>query len=326
MKKNNILVTGGAGYIGSHVTYDLNDAGYNTIIYDDLSLGLLENIDERSKYYKGSTHNTKELEGVFDNHKIDGVIHLAAWKAAGESMVNPEKYSHNNLMGTINLLNTCVKYGVEVFIFSSTAAVYGYPLYLPIDENHPVKPINFYGFTKLQIENILQWYSALKKIRFASLRYFNAAGYDVQGRVSGKEKNPANLFPLVMEVAAGERDEIQIYGNDFNTIDGTGVRDYIHVNDLAIAHVKALEYIGNNNEDLTVNLSTGKGLSVLEIIKAAERICNRKIPYEIVGRRKGDPAESVAISKFANKLLGWVPKHSSLDELISTMWRIYNND
>jgi len=325
MKKNNILVTGGAGYIGSHVTYDLNDAGYNTIIYDDLSLGFLENVDERSKFIEGSTLDINALEKVFDNYKISGVIHLAAWKAAGESMLKPEKYSRNNLIGTINLLNTSVKNGVKVFVFSSTAAVYGYPKYLPIDEDHPAEPINYYGFTKLHVEKILQWYSTLKNIRFASLRYFNAAGYDFKGRISGRERNPANLFPLVMEVAAGERDVIQIYGNDFDTIDGTGVRDYIHVNDLADAHVKALEYVGNTNKDLTVNLSTGKGLSVLEIIEAAERVCNRKIPYKFVERRDGDPAESVAISKSAYELLGWEPKHSGLDELLSTMWRIYNN-
>ena len=198
-----VLVTGGAGYIGSHVVLALCDEGNNVVVLDDLSTGNREAVDKRALFIQGSTLNDDDLsKGLND---VDAVIHLAAFKAAGESMIHPEKYSHNNITGTITLLNAMVKHGVNKFIFSSTAAVYGYPKYLPLDENHPLEPINYYGFTKLEIERILEWYGELKGLRFAALRYFNAAGYDCLGRITSLENNPENLIPIVMEVASGRR-------------------------------------------------------------------------------------------------------------------------
>ena len=251
---------------------------------------------------------------------------MAAFKAAGESMVDPAKYSQNNLNGTINLLNVMTELGVKDLIFSSTAAVYGYPNYLPVDEAHDLKPINFYGYTKLVIEQIMQWYADLTGLRYVALRYFNAAGYDITGRIRCMEQNPANLLPIVMELASGRKESMEVFGNDYNTVDGTGVRDYIHVSDLATAHVKALDYLSKNNKCITLNLATGEGYSVLEVIKKAEEISGKNITYDIGKRRPGDPAKLVATSKLAFDLLAWDPKYSSLETLLSSMWNIYKND
>jgi UDP-glucose 4-epimerase len=254
---------------------------------------------------------------------FDGIIHLAAWKAAGESMTDPAKYAHNNLMGTINLLNACDRHGIKRFVFSSTSSVYGNPEYIPIDENHPTEPISYYGETKLQVEKNLKWFSELKGIRFGVLRYFNAAGYDIKGRIKGREKNVLNLIPIAMEVATGIRDKMQVFGDNYDTHDGTGVRDYIHVSDLAIAHMKALNYITENDKDLLVNLATGEGHSVLDVINKSKEVSGKDIPFDIVGRRAGDPATVVAVSNRANKVLGWSTKYSDLDTLIRTTWDVY---
>jgi UDP-glucose 4-epimerase len=317
-----ILVTGGAGYIGSHVVYELIDQGHDVTILDDMSLGLEENIDPRSIFVQGSTHSDSDLDSVL-SVRFDGIIHLAAWKAAGESMTNPAKYAHNNLIGTINLLNACDRHGIKRFVFSSTSAVYGNPEYIPIDENHPTEPISYYGETKLQVEKNLKWFSELKGIRFGVLRYFNAAGYDIKGRIKGRERNALNLIPIAMEVAAGIREKIQVFGDNYDTHDGTGVRDYIHVSDLAIAHRKALNYISENDKDLLVNLATGEGHSVLDVINKSKEVSGKDIPFDIVGRRAGDPATVVAVSNRANKVLGWSTKYSDLDTLIRTTWDVY---
>ena len=317
-----ILVTGGAGYIGSHVVYELIDQGHDVTILDDMSLGLEENIDPRSIFVQGSTHSDSDLDSVL-SVGFDGIIHLAAWKAAGESMTNPAKYAHNNLIGTINLLNACDRHGIKRFVFSSTSAVYGNPEYIPIDENHPTEPISYYGETKLQVEKNLKWFSELKGIRFGVLRYFNAAGYDIKGRIKGRERNALNLIPIAMEVAAGIREKIQVFGDNYDTHDGTGVRDYIHVSDLAIAHRKALNYISENDKDLLVNLATGEGHSVLDVINKSKEVSGKDIPFDIVGRRAGDPATVVAVSNRANKVLDWSTKYSDLDTLIRTTWDVY---
>ena len=317
-----ILVTGGAGYIGSHVVYELIDQGHDVTILDDMSLGLEENIDPRSIFVQGSTHSDSDLDSVL-SVGFDGIIHLAAWKAAGESMTDPAKYAHNNLMGTINLLNACDRHGIKRFVFSSTSSVYGNPEYIPIDENHPTEPISYYGETKLQVEKNLKWFSELKGIRFGVLRYFNAAGYDIKGRIKGRERNVLNLIPIAMEVAAGIRDKMQVFGDNYDTHDGTGVRDYIHVSDLAIAHMKALNYISENDKDLLVNLATGEGHSVLDVINKSKEVSGKDIPFDIVGRRAGDPATVVAVSNRANKVLDWSTKYSDLDTLIRTTWYVY---
>jgi UDP-glucose 4-epimerase len=317
-----ILVTGGAGYIGSHVVYELIDQGHDVTILDDMSLGLEENIDPRSIFAQGSTHSDSDLDSVL-SVGFDGIIHLAAWKAAGESMIDPAKYAHNNLMGTINLLNACDRHGIKRFVFSSTSSVYGNPEYIPIDENHPTEPISYYGETKLQVEKNLKWFSELKGIRFGVLRYFNAAGYDIKGRIKGRERNALNLIPIAMEVAAGIREKMQVFGDNYDTHDGTGVRDYIHVSDLAIAHMKALNYISENDKDLLVNLATGEGHSVLDVINKSKEVSGKDIPFDIVGRRAGDPATVVAVSNRANKVLDWSTKYSDLDTLIRTAWDVY---
>ncbi len=317
-----VLVTGGAGYIGSHVILDLIEAGHKVVILDDMSLGCVENIHSEAEFVEGSTLDEVMLGEVLSKN-IDAVVHLAAFKAAGESMIHPEKYSKNNLNGATNLLNAMMKHDVKMFVFSSTAAVYGYPEYLPVDENHPVKPINYYGYTKLSIEEMLKWYSQLKGLKFAALRYFNAAGYDVNSRLFGLEKSPQNLLPIVMEVATGQRNSMDVFGNDYETKDGTGVRDYIHVNDLASAHVKALEYL-MDNDSFTVNLATGEGYSVLDVINEAEAVTGNKINYTIVDRRPGDPAELIATSTLADELLGWEAKYSDLNTILKSMWNVYN--
>jgi UDP-glucose 4-epimerase len=300
----------------------LVEAGHEVVILDDMSLGCMENIHDQAEFIEGSTLDEAMLDNVLSKN-IDAVVHLAAFKAAGESMIHPEKYSNNNLNGTTNLLNAMMKHNVMTFVFSSSAAVYGYPNYLPVDEDHPVKPINYYGYTKLAVENMLKWYSQLKGLKFAALRYFNAAGYDVKGRIFGLEKSPQNLLPIVMEVATEQRETMDVFGDDYKTKDGTGVRDYIHVNDLASAHVKALEYL-QDNDSFTVNLATGEGYSVLDVIHEAEAVTGKKINYTIVDRRPGDPAELIATSKQANVMLNWAPQFSDLNTILKSMWNVYN--
>ena len=316
-----VLVTGGAGYIGSHVVLELCENGYEVVVLDDLSSGNKGAVDSRAKFINGSTLNNSDIESGLE--KVEAVIHLAAFKAAGESMLEPIKYSQNNIVGTINLLNAIIKHKINSFVFSSTAAVYGFPEYLPLDENHPLAPINYYGFTKLEIERILQWYSELKGLKFAALRYFNAAGYDINGRLNFLEKNPANLIPITMEVASGMRNKMHVFGNDYDTHDGTGLRDYIHVSDLAEAHVKALNFLQNNN-NLIVNLSTGQRHSVIDVINMTNKISSKEIDYEIVERRPGDPAELYASSDLAYDTLNWKPKYSDLKTLIQSTWNVYN--
>ena len=316
-----VLVTGGAGYIGSHVVLELCEKGYEVIVLDDLSSGNKNAVDHRAKFINGSTLNNSDIELVLDN--VEAVIHLAAFKAAGESMLEPIKYSRNNIIGSINLLNAVIKHKINKFVFSSTAAVYGYPEYLPVDENHPLAPINYYGFTKLEIERLLQWYSELKEFRFAALRYFNAAGYDINNRLNFLEKNPANLIPVTMEVASGLRDKMFLFGNDYDTPDGTGIRDYIHVSDLAKAHVEALNFLQKNN-NLKINLSTGKKHSVIDVIKMTSKVSGKEINYEIVERRAGDPAELYASSDLAYDTLNWKPTCSDLKTLIESTWNVYN--
>ncbi len=315
-----MLVTGGAGYIGSHVVLALCEEGNNVVVLDDLSTGNREAVDKRALFIQGSTLNQDDLSKGLNG--VDAVVHLAAFKAAGESMIYPEKYSHNNITGTITLLNAMVNHTVNKFIFSSTAAVYGYPQYLPLDENHPLEPINYYGFTKLEIERILKWYGELKGLRFAALRYFNAAGYDLQGRITSLENNPENLIPTAMEVASNRREKMEVFGDDFDTADGTGVRDYIHVTDLASAHVKAIEYL-NENANLTVNLATGESHSVFDVINLAKEISGQDIPFDIVDRRPGDPAELYAGSNQAFESLNWEVEYSDLKTLLETTWKVY---
>ncbi len=317
----NILVTGGAGYIGSHVVIELLDSGYDVTVLDDLSLGFEENVDRRAEFIEGNILNDQDLETAL-SVQPDAVIHLGAWKAASESMINPEKYSYNNIIATLKLLMAMSKAGVSKIIFSSTAAVYGYPEYLPLDELHRTDPINYYGYTKMAIEENLKWYSKLKGISFVSLRYFNAAGYDGQKRIVKLERNSQNLLPIIMEIALGKRDILEIFGSDYDTPDGTCIRDYIHVSDLASAHLKAYNFLNQFGDNLIVNLGTGDGYSVLDVVKKTGEITKRQIPYKFVGRREGDSEHLTTSFSLAKKVLDWSPVHSEIDYIIRTMWNI----
>lgn len=317
-----VLVIGGAGYIGSHVVKELMQKGHTVTVFDNLSSGLVQNLFPQNEFIAGSILHEDELNAAFAKG-FDAFVDLAAFKAAGESMIKPEKYSINNISGTMNILNAAVNNGCFNMVFSSSAAVFGEPQYLPIDENHPKNPENYYGFTKLKIEEFMAWYEKLKGLHFASLRYFNAAGYDPEGVLYGLERNPANLLPVMMEVACGKREKISIFGNDYDTRDGTCIRDYIHVTDLASAHVLALEYIASKKESLTLNLGTGNGITVTEMLEATRRITGKEIKAEYVGRRAGDPAQLTATSALAKKVLGWEPKYSDVDTLIGSTWNAY---
>lgn len=320
-----IVVTGGAGYIGSHVVRELMENGYNDIlVVDSMQKGNAVNLFPENEFINGEIQEEEILQKVFSK-KVDAVFHFAAWKAAGESMTSPEKYSTNNISGTLKLLTAMVEHNVQYIIFSSSAAVYGSPKYLPIDEEHPLDPENYYGYTKLAIEENLKWYDKLKNIKYAALRYFNAAGYHPGGKVRGLEKTPANLLPIVMEAASGMRDSFEIFGEDYDTPDGTCIRDYIHVSDLASAHVLSLEYITSQNKSLVVNLGSENGYSVKEIVSVTEEVLGKSLNYSIRGRRAGDPAKLLASSSKARGLLNWTPKYSSASQLVSTMWEVYKN-
>jgi UDP-glucose 4-epimerase len=325
----NIFIIGGAGYIGSHVTQEFLERGYNVTVFDNLSTGLRENLLPDAAFIHGDIHDYHGLvqamkggSGVH-NASFDALVHLAASKAAGESMLQPEKYSRNNIAGTLNILNAALEAGIKNIVFSSSAAVYGEPKYLPVDEKHPAVPENYYGFTKLEIERFLGWYEKLKGIRYAALRYFNAAGYDVKGKIKGLEQNPANLLPVVMETACGMRPELQIFGHDYDTPDGTCIRDYIHVSDLAVGHAAALDYLFKNDKSLVVNLGSEAGCSVKEVVETARRVTGRPIPAKIVSRRPGDPAKLTASSALARELLGWKAQYSDMETLIKTSWDVY---
>jgi len=334
----NILIIGGAGYIGSHVAQEFLEQGHRVTVYDNLSSGLRENLISlatsggAAAFIHGDILNYPDLVKAMKGASLDAgasfdaIIHLAASKAAGESMLQPEKYSRNNIIGTLNILNAAVETGINNIVFSSSAAVYGEPEYLPIDEKHPTRPENFYGFTKLEIERFLGWYEKLKGIRYACLRYFNAAGYDIKGVIKGLEQNPANLLPVVMEAACGMRKEVQVFGNDYDTPDGTCIRDYIHVSDLAAAHVAALDYISKNGKSLMVNLGSETGSSVMEVIETARRVTGKPIPAKVVGRRPGDPARLTATSALAREVLGWKARYSDLETLIQTSWKAYEEN
>ncbi len=318
-----ILVIGGAGYIGSHVVKDLLANGHEVTVFDNLSSGHRCNLFPNAAMAEGDITDPDALRRVMQKG-FDGVVHLAAKKAVGESMENPQKYAVNNLSGTINILNAMADNNIKYLVFSSSAAVYGIPQYLPIDERHPTEPINFYGFTKLDIEKLMNWYDRLKGIKYIALRYFNAAGYDESGDIRGLDTAPQNLLPIIMEAAIGKRDKLKIFGNDYDTPDGTCIRDYIHVSDLASAHTAALNYLQEKNRSEILNLGTETGTSVLEMLKAAEKVIGRPIAFEFAPRRPGDPARLTASAQTAQQLLNWKPSHSDIDNIVRSTWAVYS--
>ena len=318
-----ILVVGGAGYIGSHVVKALRDAGRQPVVFDNLSTGLRENLFPEIPFIHGDLLIPEQVRAAMRG--IRSVVHLAALKAAGDSMLEPERYALHNLNGTVNLLHAAGTAGVRHFVFSSSAAVYGEPQYLPLDENHPTEPANFYGQTKLQIEMLLSWFSRLRDMRYAGLRYFNAAGYDPDGEVRGLEKEPNNLLPLVLETLLGWRENLEVYGTDYDTEDGSCIRDYIHVSDLAEAHLRALNFLEEQDEDLVVNLGTSKGISVLEILNVAKKVSGMDLPVILSDRRPGDPAVVLASTEKAEQLLEWSPAFSDVETILKTMLAAYRS-
>ena len=316
-------MVGGAGYIGSHVVKALRDAGRQPVVFDNLSTGLRENLFPEIPFIHGDLLIPEQVRAAMRG--IRSVIHLAALKAAGDSMLEPERYALHNLNGTVNLLHAAGTAGVRHFVFSSSAAVYGEPQYLPLDENHPTEPANFYGQTKLQIEMLLSWFSRLRNMRYAGLRYFNAAGYDPDGEVRGLEKEPNNLLPLVLETLLGWRENLEVYGTDYDTEDGSCIRDYIHVSDLADAHLRALNFLEEHDGDLVVNLGTSKGISVLEILDAARKVSGMDLPVILSDRRPGDPAVVLASAEKAERLLEWSPAFSDVETILKTMLAAYRS-
>jgi UDP-glucose 4-epimerase len=315
-----ILIVGGAGYIGSHINKDLNKKGYQTLILDDLSSGK-EALVKWGKLVVGSLGDETVLEKIFSENKIETVMHFGAFKAAGESVVNPEKYYFNNVANTLTLLKVMKKYGVDKFIFSSSAAVYGIPQYNPMDEKHPKSPINPYGRTKLMVEEILEDYSVAYGLKYVALRYFNAAGADPEVEVGEWPGGCANLIPVIFDVVSGRKPELKVFGTDYETVDGTCIRDYIHVSDLADAHVKAIEYLNNGGTSDKFNLGNGNGFSVKEVINIAKEVTGVDFKVVEAERRPGDPAILMADSKKAREVLGWQPIHQDLREIVETGWK-----
>ena len=320
-----ILVLGGAGYIGSHTALELVKAGNEVVIADNLVTGYRKAIPKGAKFYEGDLRDFDFLNKLFQQEKIDAVIHFAAYSLVGESVTNPLKYYDNNLYGTKVLLEAMVKNNVGKIVFSSTAATYGEPENIPILESDRTCPTNPYGETKLAMEKMFKWTAEAHGLRYVSLRYFNACGADESGTI-GEAHNPeSHLIPLILQVPNGKRETISIYGTDYDTPDGTCIRDYIHVTDLAQAHILAVQYLNNGGESDIFNLGNGVGYSVREVIETARKITGHPIPATESSRRAGDPARLVASSEKAKKILGWKPVHDSLEEIISSAWNWHKN-
>lgn len=320
-----ILVLGGAGYIGSHTALELVKAGNEVVIADNLVTGYRKAIPEGAKFYEGDLRDSDFLDNLFHQEKIDAVIHFAAYSLVGESVTNPLKYYDNNLYGTKVLLEAMVKNNVGKIVFSSTAATYGEPENIPILETDRTCPTNPYGETKLAMEKMFKWTAEAHGLRYVSLRYFNACGADESGTI-GEAHNPeSHLIPLILQVPNGKRETISIYGTDYDTPDGTCIRDYIHVTDLAQAHILAVQYLNNGGESDIFNLGNGVGYSVREVIETARKITGHPIPATESSRRAGDPARLVASSEKAKSVLGWKPVHDSLEEIIASAWNWHKN-
>lgn len=321
-----VLVLGGAGYIGSHTVYELIDDGQDVVIIDNLETGHIEAVHEKAKFYKGDIRDRAFLEDVFSQETdIDAVIHFAANSLVGESMVNPLKYYDNNLCGTKVLLEALVAHGIDKVVFSSTAATYGEPERVPILESDKTEPTNTYGETKLSMEKMFKWTGKAHGLRYVSLRYFNACGAHPNGKI-GEAHNPeTHLIPLILQVPNGQRKAISIFGDDYDTIDGTCVRDYIHVLDLAQAHILAVKYLMAGNESDIFNLGNGVGHTVKQVIDTARKVTKDPIKVEMAPRRAGDPATLIASSAKAKEILGWKPEHDDLEEIIATAWNWHKN-
>jgi UDP-glucose 4-epimerase len=315
----NILVTGGAGYVGSHAVKHLTAEGHNVWVFDNLVYGHRGAADPK-RFVQGDLHEKDKLAKLFREHQIEAVMHFAAYALVGESVTHPAKYYQNNIVGTLALLDTMRDCGVGKIVFSSTCATYGVPQIVPIPEDHPQAPINPYGYTKLVIERALEDYAHAYKLGFAALRYFNASGAAADGSIGEDHTPESHLIPLVLQVALGQREQITIFGTDYPTPDGTCIRDYIHVDDLATAHLKALEKLGPGVA-IKCNLGTGVGQSVREVITACEEVTGQKIKTVEGPRREGDPPELVCNPAGAKRMLDWQAKHTDIKETVASAWK-----
>jgi UDP-glucose-4-epimerase GalE len=313
-----ILVTGGAGYIGSHTVRLLLDQGYEVTVVDDLSKGYRENVPD-GRLVEMDIADTKRLAALLKESGAEAVVHFAAFIAVGESMREPARYFSNNVCGSLSVLAAMAEAGVRHIVFSSTAAVYGNPHATPIEETFPIQPVNVYGESKVMVETLLRWFDAIHRITNVRLRYFNACGADPQGRLGEQHEPETHLIPLVLRaVETGQ--PVTIFGDDYDTPDGTCIRDYIHVNDLAQAHIQALEYLLGGGASDAFNVGTGTGRTVLEIIRAVEEVTGQKVPYTTGPRREGDPAALVAASDKLRAKLGWKPQYTDLREIVRHAW------
>ena len=318
-----ILVTGGAGYIGSHTTALLRARGDFVVVYDSLELGYRQAIGD-TPLVVGNTRDAALVKQVIGDHKLEAVIHFAAYKAAGESMTNPAKYFDNNVYGSLQLMEAACQAGVNKFVFSSTAAVYGTPQTLPVSESADLHPENPYGESKLIVERMLKWFDATRGLRSVVLRYFNAAGAALDGNNGEDPRYVQNLIPIVMKVATGRAPALRVFGTDYPTPDGTGIRDYIHVLDLAEAHARALDFLSRGGPSEIFNVGTGQGASVLDVLARACRISGVNIQAETVARRPGDPAAVFADNRKAREILGWAPRYG-IEEIIQTSWQWHHS-
>lgn len=316
----NVLVCGGAGYIGSHTVYELIERGHSVVVVDSLIKGHKAAVHNEAKFYLGDIRDEEFMDRVFKENNIDAVIDFAAFSLVGESVNEPFKYYENNVYGTLKLLETMERAGVKKIVFSSTAATYGEPENDIIVESDKTNPTNPYGETKLTVEKMLKWADNAYGIKFVALRYFNAAGAHISGKIGEDHSPETHLIPIILQTALGQREKMFIFGDDYDTPDGTCVRDYIHVTDLADAHIKALEKLFKTNESGIYNLGNGKGFSVKEVIEKAKKVTGKDFKVEIEARRNGDPSTLIASSEKAIKELGWKPKFNTLDKIIETAW------
>jgi UDP-glucose 4-epimerase len=325
MKNEKILVVGGAGYIGSHMVKDLLDSGYGVITLDDLSTGHRELLPG-GEFIEGGLGDPVLLDNLFSTHKISAVMHFAAFSLVGESVEKPLKYYRNNLGATAELLDSMIRHNVKRFIFSSTAAVYGEPVEIPITEDHPCNPTNPYGASKVGVERMLKDCDSAYGLKYISLRYFNASGADESGDIGERHENETHLIPLILEVATGRRKNIKIFGTHYPTPDGTCIRDYIHVSDLTRAHLLALETLTSGGHSAVYNLGNNRGYSVREVIELARRVTGKTIPAIEADKRPGDPAILIASSDKIKEALGWKPQYEDLETIIKTAWKWHRKE
>lgn len=316
-----VLVCGGAGYIGSHTVYELIERGHDAVVFDSLVKGHKAAVHKDAKLYIGDLRDREAIDRIFKENKIDAVIDFAAFSLVGESCNKPLTYFDNNVYGTLCLLEAMNRADVKKIVFSSTAATYGEPKNVPIVESDPTEPINPYGETKLTVEKMLKWSDKAYGIKYVALRYFNAAGAHISGEIGEDHSPESHLIPIILQAAAGVRDYISIFGSDYPTEDGTCVRDYIHVTDLADAHIKALEKLNRDNTSATYNLGNGKGFSVKEIVEMAKQVTGKPIKVLTEGRRPGDPPTLIASSQRAIDELGWQPRYNTPEQIIATAWK-----